>query len=59
MTFMAPEIRGGTMGDPTCDVYTAGALLYFAVTGQEPALDSGLPAVRPSCVLTAHGCSSA
>ena len=27
------------MGDPTCDVYTAGALLYFAVTGQEPPLD--------------------
>ena len=26
-------------GDPASDVYTAGALLYFAVTGQEPPLD--------------------
>jgi eukaryotic-like serine/threonine-protein kinase len=37
--FMAPEVRDGAMGDPACDVYTAGALLYFAVTGQEPPLD--------------------
>jgi hypothetical protein len=32
--FMAPEIRDGAVGNPACDVYTAGALLYFAVTGQ-------------------------
>ncbi len=38
-TFMAPEIRDGAVGDPACDVYTAGALLYFAVTGQRPPLD--------------------
>ena len=44
---MAPEIRDGAMGDPTCDVYTAGALIYFAVTGQEPSLDSRA-AVRPT-----------
>ena len=37
--FMAPEIRDGAGGDPACDVYTAGALLYFAVTGQVPPLD--------------------
>jgi serine/threonine-protein kinase len=37
--FMAPEVRGGAAGDPTCDVYTAAALLYYAVTGQEPPLD--------------------
>jgi serine/threonine-protein kinase len=37
--FMAPEIRGGGVGDPACDVYTAGALLFFAVTGQRPPLD--------------------
>ncbi len=39
LMFMAPEVRGGAVGDPACDVYTAGALLYFAVTGQEPPLD--------------------
>jgi eukaryotic-like serine/threonine-protein kinase len=37
--FMAPEIRNGGVGDPACDVYTAGALLFFAVTGQLPPLD--------------------
>jgi serine/threonine protein kinase len=37
--FMAPEVRGGAIGDPACDVYTAGALLYFAVTGQRPPMD--------------------
>jgi serine/threonine protein kinase len=37
--FMAPEIRDGAVGDPTSDVYTAGALLYLAVTGQRPPLD--------------------
>ncbi len=37
--FMAPEVRGGAAGDPACDVYTAGALIYYAVTGQLPPLD--------------------
>lgn len=37
--YMAPEIRAGGAGDPTSDVYTAGAVLYFAVTGQEPPED--------------------
>ena len=43
--FMAPEVRGGTAGDPAADIYAVGALLYFAVTGQEPSLDPA--AVRP------------
>ena len=34
--FMAPEIRGGQPGDPTSDVYGAGAVLYYAITGVEP-----------------------
>ncbi|HEX9164445.1 MAG TPA: serine/threonine-protein kinase [Gemmatimonadales bacterium] len=37
--FMAPEIRRGAPGDPAADVYAAGAILYFAITGQEPALE--------------------
>jgi len=36
--FMAPEIRGGQPGDPTSDVYGAGAVLYYAITSVEPAL---------------------
>ena len=36
---MAPEVRDGAPGDAASDIYTAGALLYFAVTGQEPPLD--------------------
>jgi serine/threonine-protein kinase len=39
--FMAPEIRGGAVGDPAADVYTAGALIYYAMTGQRPPLDPG------------------
>lgn len=35
--FMAPEIRAGHAGDPACDVYGAGAVLYYAITGVEPA----------------------
>ena len=37
--FAAPEVRGGEAGEPTSDVYTIGAILYYALTGQEPALD--------------------
>ncbi len=37
--FMAPEVRDGAVGNPACDVYTAGALLYFTVTGHVPPLD--------------------
>ncbi len=52
-SFLAPEIRAGAAGDPTSDIYTAGAILYFAVTGQEPPLDSNElkppSALRPNC----------
>jgi serine/threonine-protein kinase len=51
--FMAPEIRGGTPGDPASDIYTAGAILYYAVTGVEPSLHPAqIPPpsqLRPNC----------
>jgi serine/threonine-protein kinase len=51
--FMAPEVREGAPGDPTSDIYTAGAILYFAVTGTEPPLDSlqlkHPSELRPNC----------
>ncbi|HEX5574468.1 MAG TPA: serine/threonine-protein kinase [Gemmatimonadales bacterium] len=51
--FMAPEVRNGSPGDATSDVYTAGALLYAAVTGQEPPLDPEKirppTELRPAC----------
>jgi eukaryotic-like serine/threonine-protein kinase len=51
--FMAPEVRDGSVGDATSDVYTAGALLYAAVTGQEPPLDPQTirppTELRPAC----------
>jgi serine/threonine protein kinase len=34
--FLAPEIRGGEPGDPSADIYTAGAVLYYALTGAAP-----------------------
>ena len=37
--FLAPEIRRGEPGEQGSDVYGAGAVLYFAVTGAPPALD--------------------
>ncbi len=37
--YMAPEVRDGSMGDAVSDIYAAGAVLYFAITGVEPALD--------------------
>jgi serine/threonine protein kinase len=36
---MAPEVREGQPGDAASDVYTAAAILYYALTGQEPARD--------------------
>jgi eukaryotic-like serine/threonine-protein kinase len=51
--FLAPEVRRGESGEPASDLYTAAALLYFAVTGREP---SGEPeeivapcALRETC----------
>jgi serine/threonine protein kinase len=48
--FLAPEIRGGEPGDPGADVYTAGAVLYYAVTGAPPG-EPAAPAreLRPTC----------
>jgi serine/threonine protein kinase len=37
--FLAPEVRGGDPGDPASDIYTAGAVLYYAVTATIPPLD--------------------
>ena len=34
--FMAPEVRDGAMGDAMADIYAAGAVLYYAITGVEP-----------------------
>ena len=45
LAYMAPEVRDGAPGDPASDIYAVGALLYFAITGQEPAIDPA--AVRP------------
>ena len=51
--FMAPEVRDGAPGDPASDIYAVGALLYFAVTGQEPAPDPAAvrrpTELRPAC----------
>lgn len=53
LNYMAPEVRNEASGDATSDVYTAGALLYVAVTGQEPALDPSAvrrpTELRPAC----------
>jgi serine/threonine-protein kinase len=37
--FLAPEVRRGEPGEPGSDLYSAAAVLYFAVTGQAPAED--------------------
>ncbi|HEY3935725.1 MAG TPA: serine/threonine-protein kinase [Gemmatimonadales bacterium] len=37
--FLAPEVRRGSPGDPTSDVYTAGAILYYTVTATTPPID--------------------
>jgi len=53
LAYMAPEVRTGAAGDATSDVYTAGALLYVAITGQEPPLDTSRirrpTELRPAC----------
>lgn len=51
--FLAPEVRGNRPGDPSSDIYAAGALLYFAVTGERPAEDPDAVVpprrLRPAC----------
>ncbi len=39
LPFLAPEVRDGLSGDPTSDIYTAGAILYYACTATTPPLD--------------------
>lgn len=34
--YLAPEVRDGSPGEPTSDLFTAAAVLYFAITGVEP-----------------------
>lgn len=53
MPFLAPEVRSGAPGDPTSDIYTAGAILYFAVTAATPPLDPAevVPARRVRSVI--------
>jgi serine/threonine-protein kinase len=50
--FLAPEVRDGRAGEPASDIYSAGALLYLAVTGDPPALDI-TGQVQPRAVRTA------
>jgi serine/threonine protein kinase len=48
--FLAPEVRGGEPGDPGADVYTTGAVLYYAVTGTPPREPPQPPReIRPTC----------
>lgn len=51
--FLSPEVRKGAAGDPASDIYTAGAILYFATTGQEPPVDTTNirppSELRPNC----------
>ena len=39
LPFLAPEVRGHRPGDPTSDIYTAAAIVYYAATGQPPAVN--------------------
>jgi serine/threonine protein kinase len=47
LAFMAPEVRQGEPGDPASDVFAAGAILYCAITAQDPPLNVG-QVIRPS-----------
>ena len=45
--YMAPEARDGSLGEPAADIYAAGAVLYYAITGVEPP-DDPTELVAPS-----------
>ena len=51
--YMAPEVRDGSMGDAIADIYAAGAVLYYAITGTEPSENPAelvAPSkIRPAC----------
>jgi len=50
LPFLAPEIRGGKPGDDAADVFAAGAILYYALTGRAPDADHTAPCeLRPAC----------
>jgi serine/threonine protein kinase len=50
LPFLAPEVRGGEPGDPGADVYTASAVLYYALTGVPPGEPLQPPRqLRPTC----------
>lgn len=49
--FMAPEQRIGTNIDPRSDLYAVGAVAYYALTGQVPAV----PTVAAKCPAAADG----
>src|SRR2546425_423520 len=38
--FCAPEVRAGGPGEPASDVYGVGAIVYYALTGHEPAAEA-------------------
>lgn len=40
LAFLAPEVRDGASGDPTSDIHTVGAILYYAITATTPPLDT-------------------
>jgi len=42
-TFVAPEVRKGEPGEPATDVYAVAAIVYYALTGTEPAAESPPP----------------
>jgi len=48
--FLAPEIQGDRPGDEGADVFAAGAILYYALTGRAPDREHTSPlALRASC----------
>ncbi len=48
--FVAPEVRKGEPGEPATDVYAVAAIVYYALTGTEPAAESPVPprSLRPA-----------